>query len=176
MSRHLPDEQLWLLYEGSGTRLDRAHMEECSVCAARYRQLERDLKVIRHVLQEPPPLHTAVRPRRALQIRWMPAAAVLAATLLLAWGQEWLRVLTLPVSPIEARENAETVRFLTQELPLALFSTAELNPSKLPAYATNLAYLQAALDGGWPSEPCAPSRPTDCEPDPFFLLFEEQGH
>jgi hypothetical protein len=99
----------------------------------------------------------------------------MTATLLLAWGQEWLRVLTLPVSPREARKNEETVRFLTKEIPLALFSTTDLNPGKLPPHATDLAYLQAALDGGWPSEPCEPARATDCEPDPFSLLFGE-GH
>jgi hypothetical protein len=100
----------------------------------------------------------------------------MAVTLLLAWGQDWLRVLTLPVSPLEARKNEETVHFLTKEIPLALFSTAELNPGKLPTHATNLAYLQAALDGDWPSEPCEPSHSTNCEPDLFSLLLEEQRH
>ena len=175
MSRHLRDEALWSLHEGGGSGADRAHLEQCSACAARYRQLGRDLKVLGQVLREAPPL-AAPRPRRALQIRWAPAVAVMAATLLLAWGQEWLRVLTLPVSPLEARRNEEVVRFLTKEVPRALFSTAELNPGKLPAHATNLAYLQAALDGSWPGEPCDPSRTTDCEPDPFSSLLGEQGH
>ena len=176
MSRHLRDEGLWSLHEGGGTGADRTHVEQCSACAARYRQLASDLKVLGQVLREAPPLQAAPRPRRARQIRWAPAVAVMTATLLLVWGQEWLRMLTLPVSPIEARKNEETVRFLTKEIPLALFSTAELDPGKLPAHATNLAYLQAALDSGWPSEPCEPSRTTDCESDPFSLLLEEYGH
>ena len=176
MSRHLPDGTLWALHEGWGTSADRAHLERCSACAARSRQLARDLKVLGQVLREAPPLPATSRPRRVVQIRWAPAITVMAATLLLAWGQEWLRVLTLPVSPLEARKNEETVRFLSKEVPLALFSTAELNPGKLPAHATNLAYLQAALDGSWPSEPCEPFRTTECEPDPFSLLLGEQGH
>ena len=176
MSRHLRDEVLWALSEGTGTSADRAHVDGCPACAVRYQQLARDLKVLGQVLRESPPRQAALQPRRALQIRWAPAVAVMTATLLFLWGQEWLRVLTLPVSPLEARKNAETVRFLIKEIPLALFSTAELKPGKLPAHATNLAYLQAALDGGWPSEPCEPSRTTDCEPDPFSLFLEEYGH
>jgi len=176
VSRHLRDEGLWSLHEGGGTGADRTHVEQCSACAVRYRQLASDLKVLGQVLREAPPLQAAPRPRRARQIRWAPAVAVMTATLLLVWGQEWLRMLTLPVSPIEARKNEETVRFLTKEIPLALFSTAELDPGKLPAHATNLAYLQAVLDGGWPSEPCEPSCTTDCESDPFSLLLEEYGH
>ena len=176
MSRHLPNERLWSLSEDTGTSADRAHLDGCPTCTARYQQLARDLKVLGQVLREAPLPQAAPRPRRILQIRWAPAVAVMTATLLLMWGQEWLRVLTLPVSRLEARKNAETVRFLTKELPLALFATAELNPGKLPAHATNLAYLQAALGGGWPSEPCEPSHATKCEPDPFSLLLEEYGH
>ncbi len=176
MSRHLPDELLWSLHEGTGTSANQAHLAGCPACAARYQQLARDLKVLAQVLREAPPLQPTPRPRRTFQIRWAPAVAVMAATVLLAWGQEWLRMLTLPVSLLEARKNEETVRFLTKEIPLALFSSAELNPGQLPTHATNLAYLQAALDGGWPSEPCEPSRTTDCEPDPFSLPLEEYGH
>lgn len=176
MNRHLPDEVLWSVHEGEGTSAERTHLEDCVVCRARYQQLARDLKVLKQVLRAAPPLPAPPQPRRALQIRWAPAVAVMAATLLLAWGQEWLRVLTLPVSPLAARKNEETVHFLTKEVPMALFSMPEPNPGKLPADATNLAYLQAALDGGWPSEPCEPSRTTNCEPDLFSLLLEEQGH
>ena len=176
MSRHLRDQRLWSLHEDRGTGADRIHVEQCSACAARYRQLASDLKVLGQVLREAPPLQAAFRPLRARQIRWVPAVAVMTATLLLVWGQEWLRMLTLPVSPLETRKNEETVRFLTKEIPLALFSTVELNPGTLPTHATNLAYLQAALDGGWPSEPCEPSRTANCEPDPFSLLLEEYGH
>ena len=176
MKRHLPDEVLWSMHEGEGTSAEETHLEDCAACRARYQQLAGDLKVLRQVLREAPPLPAPLQPRRVLQIRWAPAVAVMAATLLLVWGQEWLRVLTLPVSPLEARKNEETLRFLTKEIPLALFSLAELNPGKLPAHATNLAYLQAALDGGWPSEPCEPSRTTNCEPDLFSLLLEAPGH
>lgn len=171
MSRHLRDEILWLLYEGEGASADRAHLEACSFCTTRYQQLARDLKVFGQVLREAsPPLPAAPQPRRTWQIRWVPAAAVMVATLLLAWGQEWLRVLTLPVPPAEARRNQEIAQFLTKELPLVLFSTPDLSPGRLPAHATNFAYLQAALDGGWPSEPCDPVRTVDCEPDPFSLI------
>jgi len=175
MNRHLPDEVLWSLHEGGGTSAERTHVENCVACRTRFQRLEHDLKVLRQVLREAPPL-AAPQPRRAWQIRWVPAVAVMALTLVLAWGQEWLRVLTLPVSPQEARKNQETVQFLTKEIPRALFSTNDLHPGKLPAHATSLAYLQAALDGGWPSEPCEPSDSTNCEPDIFSLLLEKQRH
>ena len=175
MNQHLPDEALWSLHEGEGTGAERTHLENCVACRARYQQLEHDLKVLGRVLREAPPL-PAPQPRHALRIRWVPAVAVMALTLLLAWGQEWVRVLTLPVSPQEARKNQETVHFLTRDIPMALFSTGEPTPGKLPAHATNLAYLQAALDGGWPGEPCEPSGSTNCEPDLFSLLLEEQRH
>jgi hypothetical protein len=174
MNRHLPDEQLWLLSEDGGTNEDRRHLEECSVCTARYQQLVRDLGVLAGVLQEPSPVRVVPQPQRALRIRWVPAVAVMIATLLLAWGQDWLRELASPGSTTGV--HREEIAFLTKEIPLALFATAELNPGRLPAQATNFSYLQAALDGGWPAEPCEPSRTSDCEPDLFSRLLEELGH
>jgi len=174
MNRHLPDEQLWSLSESGGTSEDRRHLEECAACTARYQQLVRDLEVLAGVLQEPPPVQAPPQPRRAPRIRWVPAVAVMTATLLLAWGQDWLRELASPGSTTGIHH--EEIAFLTKEIPLALFATAEPNPGRLPARATNFSYLQAALDGGWPKEPCEPSRASDCEPDPFSRLLEELGH
>lgn len=174
MNHHLPDEQLWLLSEGGGTSEDRRHLEECNACTVRYQQLVRDLEVLAGVLQEPPPVQAAPQPQRALHIRWVPAVVVMTATLLLVWGQDWLRELASPGSTTGVRR--EEIAFLTKEIPLALFATAELNPGRLPARATNFSYLQAALDGGWPTEPCDPSRTPDCEPDLFARLLEELGH
>ncbi len=172
MSRHLRGEILWLLHEGEGTSADRAHLEGCTSCTARYRQLAHDLKVLGQVLRETPPSQAIPQPRRILQVRWVPAVAVMTATLLLAWGQEWLREWSRPISPAEVRRNQEITHFLTKEVPLVLFSTTEMSPGSLPTRATNLAYLQAALDGEWPSEPCEPSRTADCGPDPFSFLLE----
>jgi hypothetical protein len=174
MNHHLPDEQLWWLSEGGGTSEDRRHLEECAACTARYQQLVRDLEVLAGVLQEPPPVQTSPQPQRALRIRWVPAVAIMTLTLLLAWGQDWLRELASPGSTTGVRR--EEIVFLTKEIPLALFATAELNPGRLPARATNFSYLQAALDGGWPAEPCEPSRTSDCEPDLFLRLLEELEH
>jgi hypothetical protein len=174
MSRCLRDETLWRLYEGEGTEAERSHLKECAACTKRYQQLAADLQVIGRVLQEPPPLHASSRSRRLLRVRWVPVAAALAVVAAFVWGGVWLREPSRPGASGEMRDE-EVVRLLNEELSLALFATANLNLGAVPARATDSAYLQAALDGGWPCEPQKQSRSADCETDPLSLLLEEEG-
>jgi len=85
MTRCLRDRTLLLLYEGEGSSAQRAHLKECEACAARYRRLDRDLKAIGQVLREEPPSPVVSHPARPFAVRWLPAAAALAMTLMLVW-------------------------------------------------------------------------------------------
>jgi hypothetical protein len=90
-------------------------LKECEACAARYRQLSRDLEAISQVLrQEPPPIPLGQRSRR-FAVRWLPGAAALAMALLLTWTgvAMWSRSVR---SPVEGRTNGES-RSILDELP-----------------------------------------------------------
>lgn len=56
MIRCLRDKTLLILLDGEGADKERSHLESCEACGERYRQMRRDLDLIRHALeQEPPP-------------------------------------------------------------------------------------------------------------------------
>ena len=178
MSRCLRDQTLLLLYEGEGTSADRDHLEVCTDCTTRYQRLGQDLKLIGQVLREPPPLRQAqdrspqALPYRfhPLRIRWMPVAAALAVTLTSVWGGMWERSPSPPVLPAEA--GSEAVFLSLEEMAAALFSTAEVSAELVPAPVSNLAYLQAALEGEWPCGEQEPFSHSGCNNDPVALLFE----
>jgi len=44
----------------------------------------------------------------------------------------------------------------------------------LPQRATSFAYLQAALDGGWPNERCEEGCTKDFDSDTFVQLFDKE--
>ena len=85
MAGCLRDRTLLLLYYGGGTNARRNHLAKCKACAERYRQVERDLEAISHVLREKPlPKIAGYRFRRDLARCW-PATAALALALVLVW-------------------------------------------------------------------------------------------
>jgi hypothetical protein len=99
MTQCMGDRRLLLLYYGGGTRAQRTHLQECKACAARYRQLERDLEAISQVLREKPLPPTISHRFRPFTFRWLPGAAVLALALALVWvgarisnPSAWLRL------------------------------------------------------------------------------------
>jgi len=85
MSRCLSDRTLLSIDDGEGSSVQRIHLQECETCAARYRQLSRDLEAITQVLREQPPPLAATDSARPFALRWLPGAAVLALALLLVW-------------------------------------------------------------------------------------------
>jgi len=186
MNRCLSDDSLLLLYEGSGTRTHQEHLASCESCRAHYERLARDLQLIGRVLRDPPPVEEVSAFPHSRLIRWIPVAVVSAAAFFLLWGKGWIENLPFPrrlsQTPLSAPASSMEVRdeelavLLAKTVTPALFSAVDLRGGKLPEHATNLAYLKAALDGGWPSEKCEQARSDKCDNDPFGLLFENQGN
>ena len=97
MSRCLGDRTLWRLSEGEGSREERAHVANCSVCAARLRRLEQELGYLRLVLSGSPPSQGVPAQRPHVRMRWVVPVATLTAMVMLVWfGGWWLQ----PSSPL----------------------------------------------------------------------------
>jgi len=178
MKRCVAEKRLLAISEGRGTIPERSHVKGCESCTERLQHLTADLAVIVQVLREPPPLPQPVPERQAFRLGWISVAAVGAAALLMAWNPEWrpsfpwLPSLT-PGPSVQVRDE-DIAELLANDVVPALFATRELGTGTLPEDATNLSYLTAALDGGWPQAPCPRGRTQGCDSDPLALLFEEQ--
>lgn len=178
MKRCVSEKRLLAICEGRGTIPERVHVKGCESCTARVQHLTADLAMIVQVLREPPPLLQPEPERHAVGFGWMPVAAVGAAALLLMWTQEWKPDLVrlpgpTPGPSVQVRDE-DLVELLTKDVVPALFATRELDIGTLPKDATNLSYLVAALDGGWPQARCQEGRTRGCDRDPLDFLFEEQ--
>lgn len=85
MTRCLRDKTLLMLLEGNGTDTERSHLESCEACSERYRQMSRDLDLIKQTLEQDPPLSHGA-PQKLPFNRWIPVAAALAVGITLGWG------------------------------------------------------------------------------------------
>ncbi len=178
MKRCVSEKRLLAISEGRGTIPERSHVKGCESCTARLQHLTADLAMIVQVLREPPPLSQPVPERQSFRLGWVPIAAVGAAALLLMWNQEWrpdfLRLPAPTPGPSAQVRDEDIAELLATDVVPALFATRELHTGTLPEDATNLSYLTAALDGGWPQARCQRGRTQGCDSDPLALLFEEQ--
>ena len=170
MIRCLSEKQLWELYEAGGSVSERAHLDRCEACERHYQHLAGDLALIGQVLQEPAPQTVSLVQHQSpsIQWRWVPAVAAVAAAGLIVWGGalvwEPLKMAWTAVSSYD-KETVEIARMMEQELMPVLFSTTETGFGSLPEQATDLDYLQAALDGDWPCE----QKGQECGTDPLAL-------
>jgi hypothetical protein len=115
MKRCLRDRSLLLVQYGEGRAAHRAHLEACSDCAARYRQLVRDLERIGHALDRMPAASPVPRRSRAPWPRWVAVAAVLAAGVVVAGVELWLWPDTLVMVRVQrTTDEADTLRFLAE--------------------------------------------------------------
>jgi hypothetical protein len=173
MDTCLRDRALLLLAAGEGTHEQRAHVEICITCAIRYRRFVRDLEAIEQVLQETVPSPVVSSRLFSFRARWVPVAAALAAALALVWGSIWQQQ---PSQPIATRKafSEDVSRFLANEISPVLFATNDLRIATLPEPVSNSAYLQAALEGGWPCERQEPFFYATCDFYPFPLFIEGQ--
>lgn len=169
----LRDRTLLLLAAGEGTGEQHAHLKTCPPCAARYQGFVRDLEAIEQVLQKTAPSPAVFSLPPFLRARWIPAAAVLTATVLLIWGGVWLQQ---PSQLLTANEAAreEVLRFLEDEVSPALFATVDTHVVPVPNPVSNFTYLEAALEGEWPCEQQEPFLNPTCEGHPFPLLVKGQ--
>lgn len=152
MSGCLRDRALLLLYYGGGNSSQRTHLTECEACAARYRQVARDLETISRVLREKPLPKTVSHRFRPVSVRWLPAGAALALALVLVWvGVRIWNPSAQP--PLKATTNGETWT-LVDEFPSNLFLLneaviGELGTGSVRSYNLAAAVLQADRPCEW---------------------------
>ena len=137
MTTCVSDEALVAIATGESTGAARAHLRTCRHCAERASALNDDLRLVRHALLEGP-LPTVVRPARWA---WLPVTGALAtaAVVALVWA----------ASPMMRAHPPSDAAFasLASDVSLAVFDAPE---RAVAAHASDSAYLQAALNGGWP--------------------------
>ena len=152
MSGCLRDRALLLLYYGGGNSSQRTHLTECEACAARYRQVGRDLEAISQVLREKPLPKTVSHRFRPFSIRWLPAGAALALALVLVWvGVRMWNPTAQP--PLKGTNNGEAWS-LVDELPSNLFLlneaiAGELGTGSARSYNLAAAVLEAERPCEW---------------------------
>jgi len=178
MTRCLRDYTLLLLYKGDGTDQQWSHLSTCLLCTARYRQLVHDLEKIGQILASNPPPRIAAPQSSLFRQYWFPAVAALAATLLLVWGSVhwWSSLHPSRVAKTTAQPE-QVSEFLQESVVPALFAMTDINsePTTLVRVSSS-AYVQAALEGGWPCERQEPFLTLGCEIHPFPLLLREQSY
>jgi hypothetical protein len=91
----------------------------------------------------------------------------------------WNGLLTQELRPPQptastALRQEEIVEILADEVSSALFTNDDLAAVEFSTRVSTLAYVQAALDGGWPCERHQARRRAVCAQRPFFLTAEDQ--
>jgi hypothetical protein len=143
MTGCLRDRTLLSLYYGGGTSAQHTHLTECEACAARYRQVGRDLAAISQVLREKPRPKTVSHRFRPFSVRWLPTTAVLALALVLVWVS--VRIWNpSPRHPLKGTHNEETWSFV-DEFQSNLFLLNEAIAGELWTEGADSYNLAAAL-------------------------------
>jgi hypothetical protein len=141
MIRCLEDKTLFLMTEGEASQEQRSHVQSCQACTERYREIERDLRLITHTLQqEPAPFRFAV-PRAPIFFRSLPIAAGVLLVIALMWGESRL---WRPDSSSEQRFSGDLSQFLEQ-VSEAIFDGGNIREIETSSSDSDLASLQVAL-------------------------------
>jgi hypothetical protein len=112
---------------------------------------------------------------RVFPWRWVSVVAAGAVIFALVWNGFLTRnprSSQLPAFP--AMRQEEVVKVLENEVYDALFSNDDLAAVEFSTRVSTLAYVQAALDGGWPCERRRTSERAVCDQRPFFLRAGDQ--
>lgn len=161
---------LWLVAEGEARAADRAHILACASCSARYRQLERDLRVLCLTLSGPPPAERTWNTVPRMRRRWMAAAVVAAVLSVVVWSSGWL-LRPMPPSSLSIGERAAVWSFL-EEVSLALFATADaeaLGEVTEPGLEPEVGVPYAGFLDTWPCDDGTWWLNVNCETQPFLL-------
>ncbi len=111
----LRDRTLLRVHYGEGRAAHLAHIEACSDCGARYRQLIRDLELIGHALERMPAAITVRHRSSAPWRRRVGVAAVLAAGVVVVGVEVRLwRDTQVLVRGQRNTDEADTLRFLAE--------------------------------------------------------------
>jgi len=171
MNRCLREEALWFVFEGGGERKEREHVERCERCSTRLRQLQSEVQTLSQVLREVPPAPVKVFTPHRFFWPWVPLMAAGVAALMFVWNGLLLQNPRKPqATTLSAAQQEEIVKILENEVYDALFTNDGLVAIEFSSRVSTLAYVQAALDGGWPCEP----RRAVCDQSPFFLRIKNR--
>ena len=141
MTHCLEDKALFLLSEGETSEEHRSHLQSCQRCRQRYREIERDLRLITQTLQQEPPLISATASKAPVFSRFLPIAAGVLLAIAFLWGE---RAFWRPDASLEQRFSGDVSQFLEQ-VSEAIFdgrSAGEIDP---PTSDSDLASVQVAL-------------------------------
>jgi len=146
MMRCLGERALFRLSEGEGTPAERVHLSSCERCTARLHGLESAVGLAARAMREGTMLDVAIPRIRVVQAGLLP----LAATLVLAIGVASWMVSRRVGDEAAVRRPVQVASLSLGELSQALALTEDADTR--PAPDSDVAYLQAALTGGWPCE------------------------
>ncbi len=170
MSHCLSEYTLVMSYIGADTEEERTHLAGCSDCSRRYQQLTYDWQRIDRILHVVPPPRTVARSLPLPTYRWVPAAAAIAATIVLAMvGPRWWQ----PEAPVvaEVTYSDEVENVIEATVVPALFANEPLSSVDLPTPVSDETYVQSALDGEWPCEQDDSTSSLNCGIHTFPLLI-----
>ena len=140
MNQCLEDKALFLLSEGEASEEQQSHLQSCQVCAGRYNEIERDLRLITHTLRQEPPLRFNAT-RTPVFYRSLPIAAGVLLAIALMWGESRL---WRPNSSSEQTLNEDVSQFLEQ-VSEAIFDGGSIREVGTASSESDLASLQVAL-------------------------------
>jgi hypothetical protein len=141
MIRCLEDKTLFLLSEGEGSEEQRSHLQSCQACTERYREIERDLRLITHTLQQEPAQFRFAAPRAPIFLRSLPIAAGILLAIALMWGESRL---WRPDSSSEQTLSGDLSHFLEQ-VSEAIFDRGSIREVDTASSEADLASVQVAL-------------------------------
>ena len=141
MTQCLEDKTLFLLSEGEASEEQQSHLQSCQLCTKRYREIERDLRLITQTLQrEPSPLPVTAS-RAPIFFRFLPIAAGVLLAIALMWGESRL---WRPDSSLEQRFSGDVSQFLEQ-VSDAIFDGGSMGEVEPASSDSDLASVQVAL-------------------------------
>jgi hypothetical protein len=141
MTQCLEDKTLFLLSEGETSEEQRSHLQSCKLCTERYHEIERDLRLITHTLQQEPPPLPVIASRAPIVFRALPIAAGVLLTVAFLWGENRL---WRPDSSLEQRFSGDVSQFLEQ-VSEAIFDGGSTGEVESPSSDSDLASVQVAL-------------------------------
>jgi hypothetical protein len=168
------DRALLLLAAGEGSPHHHRHIESCQHCTERYHRFARNLTLIEKTLEETSPPITMARLPVFSRWRWQPVAAALAAASLLIGGSWRLWTASSHPTFVASQDKEKVEQFWEEVLAPALFAETDTRILVTQSSPSNTAYLQAALDGGWPCEWQDNTVPPRCAAHSFPFVFDQQ--
>jgi len=147
MTACLTRRAIFDVFEGDGTAAEHAHLAACGTCRARLREFESAVTTAALVMGHGRLPRTATH-RSVVRRTLMPVAAMIAIAVGLA---HW----SAPESPERGRATAPASRGAPAVLALVEVSKAFAGNDAVDREHppdSDVAYLQAALSGGWPCE------------------------